>query len=57
MLAFGVELTFTNGTVTGIGGTALIAQNAFQVSNVSGEISGNTITAFGYSGGTWYSSA
>jgi Ca2+-binding RTX toxin-like protein len=54
-LIYGVALTFSGNTITGIGGTGLTAQNGMQVAHVSGTISNNTISGFGYSGGTWYS--
>jgi Ca2+-binding RTX toxin-like protein/preprotein translocase subunit YajC len=50
-IIFGVTINFTGNTVTGIGGTDLLAQNGLQIGNSQGVIDGNTITGFGYSGG------
>ncbi len=56
-LIVGVTLDFQDNTITGIGATALTAQNGLQLARVSGVVDGNTISGIGYSGGTWYSSA
>lgn len=45
---FGVAVTFTGNTVTGIGATALTGQNGIQIGGSSGTVSGNTISGLGY---------
>ncbi len=50
-LIYGVTINFTGNTITGIGGTDLLAQNGLQIGNSQGVIDGNTITGLGYSGG------
>ena len=56
-LIVGVTLDFQDNIITGVGATALTAQNGLQLARVSGVVDGNTISGIGYSGGTWYSSA
>lgn len=55
-LITGVDVKFDNNTVTGVGATGLTAQNGVQAFNVTGELVGNNISGFGYTGPDYYSS-
>jgi len=49
-LITGVVVNFSGNTITGIGGTALTAQNGLQIFDAEGIVDGNTISGFGYTG-------
>ncbi len=51
ILVVDATTNLTANTITGIGATALIAQNGVQFGNAKGSIIGNTIYELGYSGG------
>ena len=55
-LIFGVDLSFLDNTIIGIGATGLTAQNGLQIGNAQGVIDGNSISGLGYTGGTYSSS-
>ncbi len=55
-LIFGVDISFTGNTISGIGATGLTAQNGIQIAQSKGSISDNIIEAFGYSGPDYYAS-
>ena len=48
IVVFNATVEISHDTVTGVGATGLNAQNGIQVSGVSGDVSGNTVSEIGY---------